>query len=58
MDSFILKSIVHEGIKRNYILSFHWKILGFFLLSLSLSLFFRCQTPEGLGNLELDANNI
>ena len=29
-----------------------------FFSSLSLSLFFRCQTPEGLGNLELDANNI
>lgn len=39
MDSFILKSIVHEGIKRNDILSFHWKFLGFFLFSLSLSLF-------------------
>ena len=58
MDSFTLKSIVHERIKRNDILPFHWKILGFFpFLSLSL-FFFGCQTPEGPGNLELDANNI
>ena len=55
MDPFILKSIVHEGIKRNDVLSFHWNF--FFLFSLSLS-FFKCQPPEGLGNLELDANNI
>ena len=56
MDPFILKSIVHEGIKRNDVLSFHWNF--FFLFSLSLSLFFKWQPPKGLGNLELDANNI
>ena len=32
--------------------------LFFSFLSLSLSFFFGCQTPEGPGNLELDANNI